>query len=109
MLVGWLFRCGLCCYLPERERDRNGYRSMTSANSHRPPWRVEDEQLLRGRGRFIDDAPLAGPVFGGFLRAAPAHGKIGNIDIPAARGARGVPAVASAGGAQNARVAPLPR
>jgi len=40
---------------------------MTSANSHRPPWRVEDEPLLRGRGRFIDDAPLPGQVYGCFL------------------------------------------
>src|SRR5260370_542586 len=66
---------------------------MTSANSHRPPWRVEDEQLLRGRGRFIDDAPLAGQVYGCFVRSTHAHGKIRNIDIGAARVADGVLAV----------------
>src|SRR5260370_3476891 len=96
MLVGWLFRCGLCCYLPERERDRNGYRSMTSANSHRPPWRGEDEPLLRGRGRFIDDAPLPGPVYGWFVRSTHAYGKIRPIDIAAARAPDGVLAVRAA-------------
>src|SRR5258708_21711940 len=70
---------------------------MTSANSHRPPWRVEDEQLLRGRGRFIDDAPLAGQVYGCFVRSTHAHGKIRNIDIGAARVPDGVlPALAVA-------------
>src|SRR5258708_34595304 len=69
---------------------------MTSANSHRPPWRVEDEQLLRGRGRFIDDAPLAGQVYGCFVRSTHAHGKFRNIDIAAARVADGVLAVLTA-------------
>src|SRR5258708_25022532 len=82
---------------------------MTSANSHRPPWRVEDEQLLRGRGRFIDDAPLAGQVYGGFVRSTHAHGKIRNIDIAAARVADGVLAGLTVGGMKAARLGALLR
>src|SRR5260370_37248577 len=82
---------------------------MTSANSHRPPWRVEDEQLLRGRGRFIDDAPLADQVYGCFVRSTHAHGKIGNIDIAAARVADGVLAVLTAADMKAAGVGAILR
>src|SRR5260370_42407069 len=103
MLVGWLFRCGLCCYLPERERDRNGYRSMTSANSHRPPWRVEDEQLLRGRGRFIDDAPLAGRGFGGLVPVARPAGTNPHIAYAGCPVARWRPRVVHGAGDESSR------
>src|SRR5258708_39165164 len=66
---------------------------MTSPNSHRPTWREEDEQHLRGQGRFIDDAPLPGQVYGCFVRSTHVHGKIRSIDIAAARDADGVLAV----------------
>src|SRR5215467_295695 len=72
---------------------------MTSANSparRQPHWRVEDEQLLRGQGRFVDDAPLAGQVYGCFVRSTHAHGKIRNIDVAAARAGDGVLAVLTA-------------
>src|SRR5258708_1669187 len=63
---------------------------MTSPNSHRPTWREEDEQHLRGQGRFIDDAPLPGQVYGCFVRSTHVHGKIRSIEIAAARDAEGV-------------------
>jgi carbon-monoxide dehydrogenase large subunit len=71
---------------------------MTRANipGGRPPWRVEDEPLLRGQGRFIDDAPLPGQLYGCFVRSTHAHGKIRNIDSSAARAADGVLAVLTA-------------
>ncbi len=72
---------------------------MTSANSQptsHVAWRVEDEPLLRGRGRFIDDAPLPDQIYGHFVRSPHAHGRIRSIDIEAARAAEGVVAVLTA-------------
>src|SRR5215467_5313337 len=85
---------------------------MTSANSparRQPHWRVEDEQLLRGQGRFVDDAPLAGQVYGCFVRSTHAHGKTRNIDIAAARAGDGVLAVLTAADMKAAGVGPILR
>src|SRR5215475_2638577 len=84
---------------------------MTHANTPggRPPWRVEDEALLRGQGRFIDDAPLPGQLYGCFARSAHAHGKIRNIDIAAARGVNGVLAVLTAADMKAGGVGPVLR
>jgi carbon-monoxide dehydrogenase large subunit len=85
---------------------------MTSANGQpdwRPTWRVEDEPLLRGRGRFIDDAPLPDQAYGCFVRSPHAHGKIRSIDAAAARGAEGVLAVLTAADMAAAGAGALPR
>src|SRR5712692_7478376 len=85
---------------------------MTSANSparRQPPWRVEDEQLLRGQGRFIDDAPLPGQVYGCFVRSIHAHGKIRNIDVAAARAGDGVWAVLTVADMNTAGGGPILR
>jgi aerobic carbon-monoxide dehydrogenase large subunit len=84
---------------------------MTRANTSggRPPWRVEDEPLLRGQGRFIDDAPLPGQLYGCFLRSTHAHGKIRNIDIAAAGAADGVLAVLTAADMKAGGVGPVLR
>ena len=84
---------------------------MTRANTPggRPPWRVEDEPLLRGQGRFIDDAPLPGQLYGCFVRSTHAHGKIRNIDLGAARTADGVLAVLTAADMQASGVGPVLR
>jgi carbon-monoxide dehydrogenase large subunit len=58
--------------------------------------RVEDEPLLRGRGRFIADAPLAGQAFGVFVRSPHAHARIVSIDADPARSMEGVLAVLTA-------------
>ena len=68
---------------------------MTSATTE-SGFRVEDEPLLRGRGRFIADAPLEGEVYGHFVRSPHAHARILGIDTVAARGAEGVLAVITA-------------
>ncbi len=80
---------------PVRGFRRTGTCNMTSANSQ-PVWRVEDEPLLRGRGRFIDDAPRPNQAYGHFVRSPHAHGRIRSIDIEAARAAEGVLAVLTA-------------
>ncbi len=95
-----------------RDSYRDGYRHMISANipaGGQPPWRVEDEQLLRGQGRFIEDAPLPGQVYGCFVRSTHAHGKIRNIDTAAARAADGVLAVLTAADMKAAGVGPISR
>jgi carbon-monoxide dehydrogenase large subunit len=68
---------------------------MKRANGQ-PVWRVEDEPLLRGRGRFIEDVPLPEQAYGCFVRSPHAHGKILGIDATAARVAGGVLAVLTA-------------
>jgi aerobic carbon-monoxide dehydrogenase large subunit len=85
---------------------------MSSTNSpagEQPLQRVEDEQLLRGQGRFIDDTPLPGQVYGCFVRSTHAHGKIRNIDVAAARAADGVLAVLTAADMKGAGVGPISR
>jgi aerobic carbon-monoxide dehydrogenase large subunit len=84
---------------------------MTRANTPggRPPWRVEDEPLLRGQGRFIDDAPRPGQLYGCFVRSTHAHGKIRHIDIAAARAADGVLAVLTAADMKAGGVGPVLR
>ena len=58
------------------------------------PRRVEDEALLRGRGRFIDDlAPVPGAMDAALVRSPFAHARITRIDVSAALGLPGVVAV----------------
>ena len=55
--------------------------------------RIEDEQLLTGRGRFTDDVALPGQAHAVFVRSPHAHARIAGIDIGAAAAAPGVLAV----------------
>jgi carbon-monoxide dehydrogenase large subunit len=55
--------------------------------------RLEDRDLVLGRGRFVDDLRPEGCVAAAFLRSAHAHAKIQTIDVEAARKAPGVIAV----------------
>ena len=55
--------------------------------------RVEDERLLTGRGRFVDDIELPGLLHAAFLRSPVAHGLIRGLDLAAARAMPGVRAV----------------
>jgi carbon-monoxide dehydrogenase large subunit len=85
---------------------------MTRANSQPTPqvtWRVEDEPLLRGRGRFIDDAPLPDQAYGCFVRSPHAHGRIRSINTAAARAADGVLAVLTAADMEAAGVGAITR
>ncbi|MDE0653402.1 MAG: xanthine dehydrogenase family protein molybdopterin-binding subunit [bacterium] len=60
------------------------------------PHRVEDEALLRGRGRFIDDlSPVPGAMHLALARSPFAHAQIRGIDVSAAQAAPGVLAVLS--------------
>jgi aerobic carbon-monoxide dehydrogenase large subunit len=55
--------------------------------------RVEDEPLLRGRGRFVDDIALPGMLHAAFARSPYAHARLIGIDAAAARSLPGVSAV----------------
>ena len=58
--------------------------------------RVEDPRLIRGAGRYVDDAQREGCLQVVFLRSYVAHGIIRHIDLEAARAAPGVVAAWSA-------------
>jgi CO/xanthine dehydrogenase Mo-binding subunit len=55
--------------------------------------RKEDRRLLTGRGRFVDDLPVAGLLHAAIVRSAHAHAGIRAIDARAARRVPGVVAV----------------
>jgi aerobic carbon-monoxide dehydrogenase large subunit len=68
----------------------------TSDHHHGPTIRVEDDALVRGQGRFIDDDDSANRVFGFFVRSPHAFARITKIDTSEACEAPGVLAVLTA-------------
>ncbi|MEA2930499.1 MAG: aerobic carbon-monoxide dehydrogenase large subunit [Hyphomicrobiales bacterium] len=52
--------------------------------------RVEDDALLRGLGRFVEDAPQENQAHGVFVRSPYAHANIKALDVEGARAAKGV-------------------
>jgi carbon-monoxide dehydrogenase large subunit len=68
--------------------------------------RVEDDRLLRGEGRFVDDLQVSGALEAAFLRSPVAHARITNVDTSAALEMPGVVAVYD-GATVAARVEPL--
>jgi carbon-monoxide dehydrogenase large subunit len=67
-----------------------------SDHHHGPTIRVEDDMLVRGRGRFVDDDSSANLAYGYFLRSPHAFARIRSIDTSEARAAEGVLAVLTA-------------
>jgi carbon-monoxide dehydrogenase large subunit len=55
--------------------------------------RVEDEPLLRGWGRFVDDIRPPGVLHAVFFRSPHAHARLKRVDVSAARALAGVRAV----------------
>lgn len=55
--------------------------------------RVEDEPLLRGQGRFVDDIRIPGVLHAAFFRSPHAHARLKRVDLTAARALAGVRAV----------------
>ena len=58
--------------------------------------RVEDQRLLTGSGRYVDDLRIPGVLHAAFIRSAHAHARIRNIDIAEAAAQPGVVAVYTA-------------
>ena len=52
--------------------------------------RVEDDALLRGRGRYVADAPQPGQAYAHFVRSPHAFARIVGVDVSAARRANAV-------------------
>jgi carbon-monoxide dehydrogenase large subunit len=65
----------------------------TGEHEHHFEPRVEDDALIQGRGRFVEDAPQPNQTYAAFVRSPHAHARIRSIDIEAARAAKGVVAV----------------
>jgi carbon-monoxide dehydrogenase large subunit len=59
--------------------------------------RVEDQRLLTGQGRYVDDVAVPGMLHATFLRSVHAHAMIRSIDTMAARALPGVHAVLTGG------------
>ncbi|WP_371424720.1 xanthine dehydrogenase family protein molybdopterin-binding subunit [Tardiphaga sp.] len=57
------------------------------------PKRLEDQRLLTGQGKFIDDRPEDGALWLHLLRSPHAHAKITAIDVTAAKAMPGVQAI----------------
>jgi carbon-monoxide dehydrogenase large subunit len=70
--------------------------------------RVEDEALLKGKGRFADDVNAEGQAALAFLRSPHPHARILSIDAAAAAAMPGVLAVITGEGLARAGVKPLP-
>jgi carbon-monoxide dehydrogenase large subunit len=83
--------------------------SARGPGGDKPLRRIEDEALLRGRGRFIDDAPVPGQVYGCFVRSTHAHAEIRDLDTADARSADGVLAVLTAADMKRAGVSQVTR
>ncbi|MGE5536085.1 MAG: hypothetical protein ACM3W7_11285, partial [Acidobacteriota bacterium] len=58
--------------------------------------RLEDDALVRGQGRFVDDVRFPNQAFAVFVRSPHAFARIVSIDTAAAKAAKGVLAVLTA-------------
>src|SRR3984885_14372822 len=70
--------------------------TKTHADHHPKHGRVEDEPLVRGRGRYVADAPLPNQAFACFVRSPHAFARIVSVDTSGATNMPGVIAVLTA-------------
>jgi len=70
--------------------------AKTDTESHAFHGRVEDDVLVRGRGRYVADAPLPNQSYAYFVRSPHAFARIVSIDTAGARNVPGVIAVLTA-------------
>ncbi len=79
---------------------------MTSFGGYKG--RLEDERMLKGRGRYVADWNLAGQACGHFLRSDRPHAEIVSIDASAALAMPGVIAVLTGADVAAAGQKPMP-
>lgn len=77
-----------------------------SGYAGQPVERLEDDRLLRGAGRFVDDITLPDMLHAAILRSPVAHGRLGEVNAEEARVMAGVVAVFT--GEDLAGVPPIP-
>ena len=70
--------------------------------------RLEDDRLIRGEGRFVDDIVCADALHMAILRSSHAHARILSVDVEAARRAEGVVAAATGEDLARAGLNPIP-
>src|SRR5438552_18925773 len=70
--------------------------------------RLEDERMLKGRGRYVADWNLPGQACGHFLRSDRAHAEIVALDASSAPAMPGVIAVLAGADVPAAGLRPLP-
>lgn len=71
--------------------------------------RVEDDRLLRGRGRFADDLNQPGQLVGWFVRSSVAHATIARIGVDGAREVPGVVRIVTSADIKAAGVTSISR
>jgi carbon-monoxide dehydrogenase large subunit len=81
--------------------------SPLAHRNHEP--RVEDDALVRGNGRFMDDPRLPNQAYAAFVRSPHAHARVGSVNADDARKAKGVLAVLTAEDIKAAGVAGISR
>ncbi len=69
---------------------------MDAHDHHAFEPRVEDDQLVRGGGHFVEDAAQPGQAFAAFVRSPHAFARIVSVNVDAAGSAPGVLAVLTA-------------
>jgi carbon-monoxide dehydrogenase large subunit len=83
--------------------------SSTDATHMHRTLRVEDDPLVRGLGRFVDDIEKQGAAMAVFVRSPHAHARIVSLDTSAALAAPGVLAVLTAADMEKAGVGNVAR
>ena len=81
--------------------------STTSSTKHAP--RVEDDALVRGGGRFMDDPSLPDTAYAVFVRSPHAHARVVSVNTEEARKAKKVLAVLTAADMKAANVGSVSR
>jgi carbon-monoxide dehydrogenase large subunit len=76
-----------------RKRGIATMESRPTAQQGKREVRIEDDALVRGAGRFVDDARFPKQAFAAFLRSPHAHAKVVRIDTAEAANGKGVLAV----------------
>ena len=78
-----------------------------ASTKHTP--RIEDDALVRGIGRFMDDPRLPNTAYAAFVRSPHAHARITSVDTDEARRAKKVLAVLTAEDMKAANVGSVSR
>ena len=76
-------------------------------SKHEP--RVEDDALVRGAGRFMDDPRLPNQAYAAFVRSPHAHARVRSVNAEAALKAKGVLAVLTAADIKAAGIGGISR
>src|SRR5215472_14661651 len=82
--------------------------TTSSASTNHMP-RVEDDALVRGTGRFMDDPRLPNTAYAAFVRSPHAHARVTSVNADEARKAKKVLAVLTAEDMKAANVGSVSR